>query len=75
MAELKQLRELEGIFYPVTVGEGVIFKDGTNAEITEPQMDLIFDWTRNYAELTSTDDTDNYIVIKNEGTPSNISQG
>lgn len=63
--KIKQLKQYEEIFYPVTVGQAVIFEDdGTNADITEPQMDLIFNWNRNYISLTSTDETDNYIIIE-----------
>lgn len=63
--KIKQLKQYEEIFYPVTVGQAVIFEDdGTNADITEPQMDLIFNWNRNYISLTSTDETDNYIILE-----------
>lgn len=61
MAKIKQLVEKEQVFYPVTVGQAVIFEDETNAEITEPQMDQIFGWSRNYIEFTSIDN-DNYIT-------------
>ncbi len=64
MVKIKQLKQHDEIFYPVTVGQAVIFEDdGTNADISEPMMDLIFDWSRNYISLTSTDETDNYIVL------------
>lgn len=63
--KIKQLKQYDEIFYPVTVGQAVIFEDdGTNADITEPQMDLIFNWNRNYISLTSTDETDNYIILE-----------
>ena len=63
--KIKQLKQYEEIFYPVTVGQAVIFEDdGTNADIAEPQMDLIFNWNRNYISLTSTDETDNYIILE-----------
>jgi hypothetical protein len=44
MAEIKQLKEkkTDEIFYPVTVGEAVIFEDRTNADLSEVSMDNIF---------------------------------
>lgn len=62
MAQIKQLKEKNVAFYPLTVGQAVVFEDGTNAEITEPQMDLIFGWSRNYISLTSIE-SDNYVVF------------
>lgn len=62
MAKIKQLKQHDEIFYPVTVGQAVIFEDdSTNADISEPQMDLIFNWNRNYINLTPTE-TDNYVI-------------
>jgi len=61
--EIKQLGKAGVGFYPVTVGQAVIFLDGTNAEVTEPQMDLIFGWNRNYISLTSTE-SDNYLIVE-----------
>ena len=62
MAQIKQLKDKGASFYPLTVGQAVVFEDGTNAEITEPQMDLIFGWSRNYISLTSIE-SDNYVVF------------
>lgn len=62
MAQIKQLKEKNVGFYPLTVGEAVIFLDGTNAEVTEAKMDEIFDWSRNAFYLTLTD-TDNYLEV------------
>lgn len=62
MAQIKQLKEKNVGFYPLTVGEAVIFLDGTNAEVTETKMDEIFDWSRNAFYLTLTD-TDNYLEV------------
>ena len=42
MAQIKQLEDKNIGFYPLTVGEAVIFKDGTNSEVTEAQMIQIF---------------------------------
>lgn len=61
MAQIKQLKEKNVGFYPLTVGEAVIFLDGTNAEVTEPMMDLIFNWNRNYINLTPIE-SDNYLI-------------
>lgn len=61
MAQIRQLKQQNVEFYPVTVGEAVIFKDGTNAEVTEQQMDLIFNWNRNYISLTSVESS-NYLI-------------
>ena len=63
MAQIKQLNKAGVDFYPVAVGQGTIFLDGTNAEVTEPQMDLIFGWNRNYISLTSTE-SDNYLIVE-----------
>ena len=63
MAQIKQLKEKNVGFYPLTVGEAVIFLDGTNAEVTEAKMDQIFDWSRNSFSLTKTS-TDNYIYVE-----------
>jgi hypothetical protein len=41
MAKLKQLKQHDEIFYPITVGEAVIFKDSTNAEVSEQEMEEI----------------------------------
>lgn len=73
MAKIKQLVEKEQVFYPVTVGQAVIFEDETNAEITEPQMDQIFGWSRNYIEFTSIDN-DNYITATVSAVDSEIEQ-
>jgi len=62
MAQIKQLKEKSVKFYPLTVGQAVVFEDGTNAEITEEQMDLIFGWNRNYISLT-TYEPDNTITV------------
>lgn len=62
MAQIKQLKEKNVGFYPLTVGEAVIFLDGTNAEVTEAKMDEIFNWSRNAFYLTLTD-TDNYLEV------------
>ncbi len=43
MADIKQLKKKGNSFYPVTVGEAVIFKDNTNAEVREQEMEEIFD--------------------------------
>lgn len=52
MAKLKQLKQHEEIFYPVTVGQAVIFEDdSTSAKVTDEEMDEIFDWDRNGIEL------------------------
>ena len=63
MAEIKQLKEkkTDEIFYPVTVGEAVIFEDRTNADLSEVSMDNIFNWNRNYIDLTPT--LGNYIIV------------
>lgn len=43
MAKLKQLKQHEEIFYPVTVGQAVIFEDdSTSAKVTDEEMDEIF---------------------------------
>lgn len=65
MAQIKQLKEQNVGFYPLTVGEAVIFLDGTNAEVTEAQMDLIFGWSRNSFSLSLTD-SDNFIEVSSE---------
>lgn len=63
MAKIKQLKQHDEIFYPVTVGEAVIFEDdNTNAAITEAQMDIIFGFSRNYINLTPAE-TDNYAIF------------
>lgn len=60
--KIKQLKQHDEIFYPVTVGQAVIFEDdGTNADISEPMMDVIFGWNRNYINLIPTE-TDNYVI-------------
>lgn len=64
MAKLKQLKQHDEIFYPITVGEAVIFKDSTNAEVSEQEMEEIFDWSGNWIEFTKTQDSDNYILIE-----------
>lgn len=63
MAEIKQLKEKKTneTFYPVTVGEAVIYEDRTNADLSEVSMDNIFDWNRNYINLTPT--LGNYLII------------
>lgn len=67
MAKLKQLKQHDEIFYPITVGEAVIFKDSTNAEVSEQEMEDIFGWSANYIVLNRTNETDNYITITNDG--------
>ena len=67
MAKLKQLKQHDEIFYPITVGEAVIFKDSTNAEISEQEMEEIFGWSANYIVLERTNETDNYITITYDG--------
>lgn len=80
MAEIKQLKEkkTDEIFYPVTVGQGVIFEDdSTNAAISENDMNEMFSWSKNSLDMTtiSTDDDDNVIEFTidmntiNEGLP------
>lgn len=64
MAKIKQLKQHDEIFYPITTGEAVIFKDHTNAEVSEQEMEEIFDWSGNYLELHSTEETDNYITVE-----------
>ena len=66
MAKLKQLKQHDEIFYPITVGEAVIFKDGTDAEISEQEMNEIFGYNRNWINLVSTEDTDNFIEITSD---------
>ena len=61
--KIKQLKQHDEIFYPVTVGEAVIFEDSTNAEVSEEDMNRIFNFNRNYITLTSTDETDNYLNV------------
>lgn len=63
MARLKQLKQHDEIFYPITVGEAVIFKDSTNAEVSEQEMEDIFGWSGNYFILSKTAETDNYLDI------------
>lgn len=63
MAKIKQLKQHEEIFYPITVGEAVIFEDSTNAEVSELEMEEIFKWSGNYFVLIDTTDTDNYLEI------------
>ena len=67
MAKLKQLKQHDEIFYPITVGEAVIFKDSTNAEVSELEMEDIFGWSANYIVLNRTDETDNYVTITYNG--------
>lgn len=64
MAKIKQLKQHDEIFYPITTGEAVIFKDHTNAEVSEQEMEEIFDWSGNYLELHSTEETDNYLIVE-----------
>lgn len=64
MAKLKQLKQHDEIFYPITVGEAVIFKDSTNAEVSEQEMEQIFGWSGNYVILHVTNDSDNYLEIE-----------
>lgn len=66
MAKLKQLKQHDEIFYPITVGEAVIFKDSTNAEVSEQEMEEIFGWSGNYFILTETNESDNYLEIEND---------
>lgn len=61
--KIKQLKQHDEIFYPVTVGRAVIFEDSTNAEVSELEMEEIFGWIGNYMYLTETYDTDNYIEV------------
>ena len=63
MADIKQLKEKNIGIYPVTVGEAVIFKDNTDAEIEEREMDDIFKWNRNYINLIETE-SDNYMIAE-----------
>ena len=63
MADIKQLKKKGISFYPLTVGEAVIFKDSTNAEVSEQEMEEIFGWSGNYMILSRTDETDNYIEL------------
>lgn len=64
MADIKELKQHDEGFYPLTVGQAVIFPDdNTNANLTESQMDLIFDWSRNYISLTSIDETYPVLII------------
>lgn len=65
MAEIKQLKEkkTDEIFYPVTVGEAVIYQDRTNADLSEVTMDSIFDWNRNYIDLIPTK-SNNYVIVE-----------
>lgn len=65
MAQIKQLKEKNVGFYPLTVGEAVIFLDGTNAEVTDAKMDEIFNWSRNAIYLTPRE-TDNYIYFEGD---------
>ena len=44
--KIKQLKEKNIVFYPLTSGQAVVFEDGTNTEVTENQMNQIFNWTR-----------------------------
>ncbi len=64
MAKIKQLKQHDEIFYPITTGEAVIFKDHTNAEVSEQEMEEIFDWSGNYLDLYSTEETDNYLIVE-----------
>ena len=64
MAKLKQLKQHDEIFYPITVGEAVIFKDSTNAEVSEQEMEQIFGWSGNYFSIFPTDDSDNYLEVE-----------
>lgn len=53
MAEIKQLKEkkTDKIFYPVTVGDAVIFEDGTNLKEKMGQINNCIETT--YSELKS----------------------
>ena len=42
MAKIKNLKEKNIVFYPQTIGSAVVFEDGTNTEVTENQMNQIF---------------------------------
>lgn len=42
----KQLKENNEVFHPITVAKAVIFEDRTTAEISEQEMEEIFDWVR-----------------------------
>lgn len=64
MAKLKQLKQHEEIFYPVTVGQAVIFEDSTNAAITESQMDEIFEWNRDSVVFTPTVSNTNFLEVR-----------
>lgn len=44
--KIKRLKEKDVVFYPLTSGQAVVFEDGTNTEVTENQMNQIFNWTR-----------------------------
>lgn len=64
MAKLKQLKQHEEIFYPVTVGQAVIFEDSTNAAITESQMNEIFEWNRDSVVFTPTVNNTNFLEVR-----------
>ena len=57
---IKQLEEKQRRIYPVAVGEAVIFRDNTNAEVSEDTMDTIFGWNRNYISFVTVD-SENYV--------------
>lgn len=52
MATIKILEQTQEIFYPVTVGQAVIFEDDkTTVDVSESDMEEIFNWTRNIEPL------------------------